>query len=349
MTAISENKHTDRQFSKNRILQYLVFSLVFGLTVHILLPSLATLESSLNVLQSMPIWLVSLAILAEAGSYVGSGYLLKAIMNLGKSRFTIFRGALITLASASLGLIGGWVTGMATTYYWVSKNEEPTDASKLTGFLPVLLNNVILLILAEISFLYLLVIQQITDFQRFLSGVIFAILAIGTIVLFFGFQHREGIKHLILQIVKFFLRLIKHPAKLENISEAMDELFNGLLLLQKKGWVKPVSGSCLMVGFDILSLYFCFIAAGQPVNPIVLITGYSMALLLRNVAFFIPGGVGVVESIMVKMYTSLGVAMEVSVVATLSYRLISFWIPVLFGFAANVYLGRYTAKLSQKN
>ncbi|HZW49346.1 MAG TPA: YbhN family protein [Bacillota bacterium] len=347
MTAIPESKQTNRQFSKNRILQYLVFLLVFGLTVHILLPSLATLESSLHVLQTMPIWLVCLAIIAEIGSYMGSGYLLKALMNLGKSRFTVFRGALITLASASLGLIGGWVTGMATTYYWVSKNEEPSDASKLTGFLPIFLNNVILLVLAEISLLYLLVIRQITDFQRFLAGVILVVLVIGTIVIFLAFQHRERIKHLFVQIVEFFLRLIKRSAQFETINDAMDDLFNGLLLLQKRGWVKPVSGSCLMVGFDMLALYFCFVAAGHPVNPILLITGYSMALLLRNVAFFIPGGVGVVESIMVKMYTGLGVAMDVSVVATLSYRLISFWIPIILGFAANVYLGRYTTKLNQ--
>lgn len=349
MTVIAEKKQKDHPLNQSRIYRYLVPLLVLGLAVHILLPSLATLENSLQVLLSMPIWLVSLAILAEMCSYLGSGYLLKAIMNLGKSKFTVFRGALITLASASLGLIGGWVTGMATTYYWVSKNEEPSDASKLTGFLPVLLNNLILLILAEISFLYLLLMHQITDFQKFLAIVIFAILAGGAIVLVFGFQHRDGIKHLVLLTIGFFLRLIKRPAKLEEISAAMDELFNGMLLLQKKGWVKPVAGSCLMVGFDMFSLYFCFIAAGHPINPILLITGYSMALLLRNVAFFVPGGVGVVESIMVKMYTALGIAMDVSVVATLSYRLISFWIPILLGFAANVSLRRYSAKLNQKN
>ncbi|MCE5196094.1 MAG: flippase-like domain-containing protein [Negativicutes bacterium] len=345
---MAEKKPKDHQLNRRRIYRYLVPLLVLGLAVHILLPSLATLESSLQVLLSMPFWLVGLAILAEVSSYLGSGYLLKAIINLGKSNFTVFRGALITLASASLGLIGGWVTGMATTYYWVSKNEEPSDASKLTGFLPALLNNLILLLLAEISFLYLLLLHQITDFQKFLAILIFVVLAGGTVVLVFGFQVRGRIKQLVLRAIGFFLRLIKRPARLEGISNTLDELFNGMLLLQKKGWVKPVAGSCLMVGFDMLSLYFCFIAAGHPINPILLITGYSMALLLRNVAFFVPGGVGVVEGIMVKMYTSLGVAMEISVVATLSYRLISFWIPILLGFAANVSLGRVAAKQNQK-
>ena len=38
---------------------------------------------------------------------LGSGYLLKVILNLGKSSFSIFRGILITLASASIGLLMG--------------------------------------------------------------------------------------------------------------------------------------------------------------------------------------------------------------------------------------------------
>ena len=98
--------------------------------------------------------------------------------------------------------------------------------------------------------------------------------------------------------------------------------------------------ACLNTGFDMLSLYFIFLAAGNTIDPIVLITGYSVSFLLRIAAFFIPGGVGVVESGMVAIYFSMGIPTSLSVVVILVYRLFSFWLPSIIGFAVIEYLKR---------
>ena len=57
-------------------------------------------------------------------------------------------------------------------------------------------------------------------------------------------------------------------------------------------------------------------------------------------AFMFPGGVGVIEGSMAEMYDSLQVPNGVSVVVILGYRLLSFWLPSLLGFAAAAYLSR---------
>jgi len=57
-------------------------------------------------------------------------------------------------------------------------------------------------------------------------------------------------------------------------------------------------------------------------------------------AFLFPGGLGVVEGSMVILYDSLQVPNAVSVVVILGYRLLSFWLPSLLGFAAAAYLSR---------
>jgi len=46
----------------------------------------------------------------------------------------------------------------------------------------------------------------------------------------------------------------------------------------------------------------------------------------------IPGGVGVIESTMTALYTSLGVPYSVAVVVVLTYRVLSFWFPLVLGF-----------------
>ena len=82
----------------------------------------------------------------------------------------------------------------------------------------------------------------------------------------------------------------------------------------------------------MLTLYFLFIAAGNRVSLGVLLTGYGLPLLLGKMAFFIPGGIGVIESTMTGLYVSLGVSNSVTVVVVLAYRILSFWIPLLLGF-----------------
>jgi uncharacterized protein (TIRG00374 family) len=99
-------------------------------------------------------------------------------------------------------------------------------------------------------------------------------------------------------------------------------------------------GAFLNTTFDMLTLYLIFIAARNPVSPGVLLTGYGLPLLMGRMAFMLPGGVGVVESAMAALYTSLGVPYSVAVVVVLTYRLISFWLPLALGFPLILILER---------
>ena len=84
----------------------------------------------------------------------------------------------------------------------------------------------------------------------------------------------------------------------------------------------------------MLTLYFLFIATGYNVSLGVLFAGYGLPFILGKMAFLFPGGVGVMEASMVAMYDSLQVPNAVSVVVILGYRLFSFWLPSLLGYAA---------------
>ena len=57
-----------------------------------------------------------------------------------------------------------------------------------------------------------------------------------------------------------------------------------------------------------------------------------------------PGGLGFVESGLTALLVVIGVPVDVSVIATLLYRLVSFWLPIPIGVLAwagwRVHLGR---------
>jgi len=85
------------------------------------------------------------------------------------------------------------------------------------------------------------------------------------------------------------------------------------------------------IGFDILTLFFLFYAAGHPVSVGILLSGYGLPLILGKMTF-LPGGVGIVEGTMATLYNGLSVPSGVTVVVIIAYRAISFWLPTLIGF-----------------
>ena len=122
------------------------------------------------------------------------------------------------------------------------------------------------------------------------------------------------------------------------IRKAIEDLYQGPALLANKGWIRPALGAAMNVGFNMLSLYFLFLAAGHRIHPGVLVAGYGLAYLLGKVAYISPGGIGLIEGGMTAIYSSLGIPQSIGIVVILSYRLFSFWIPTLLGFAAAGYL-----------
>lgn len=82
---------------------------------------------------------------------------------------------------------------------------------------------------------------------------------------------------------------------------------------------------------DLLSLWTIFLAFRQPVGVGVLIAGYAIGILFWVVSIT-PQGIGVVEGMLALVLTSLGIPAEQSAVIALTFRGLTFWIPLLIGF-----------------
>jgi phosphatidylglycerol lysyltransferase len=84
-------------------------------------------------------------------------------------------------------------------------------------------------------------------------------------------------------------------------------------------------------GVNLASLYALFYAFRQPADFGVVLTGYAMTIL-----FFIvsptPNGVGIVEGLVPVIYTSIGLPLATATVISLTYRALTFWVPMLGGF-----------------
>lgn len=325
---------------KVRLWRYLPILIILGLAVHLLLPQIADLRKSWSVIRQMTWWVVALAILVQALSYIGSGYTLQTILANSREKLSITKGVLITLASNSIGLVaGGWIGGAAATYGWVRREDQYGDAAALAGTLPPLLNNAVLAGVSAIGVIYLLVNHDLSQVQ--LVGFSVVLMALGALAagIIAALYHPGATTRLAIRLAGRWAKFRRREYQPQDTEASVNQFVQAWRAMGHGRWLHPALGAVANVGFDMLTLYFMFVAAGHPVSPGVLFAGYGLPYMLGKIAFMFPGGVGVVETGMIAIYGSLGVPSDISVVVILGYRLISFWVPSLLGFSAAAYLG----------
>ena len=348
---ITANDQNILKSPKIRPWRYLPILIMLGLAAYLLLPQIATLERSWSVVQSMTWWAVALAAIAQALSYLGGGFMLHAILDNNQEKLSIWKGALITMAAFSVGLVaGGWVGTAAATYGWIHRENRSENTGALAGTLPPLLNNAALVGVSLIGILFLIVLHDLSELQLIEFGVVLLVLGLTAAGGIAGLRFPEPATRLAVWLSGRWAALRRKPFTPENTIASVKQFVVAWDSLRKGRWVRPMLGAIANIGFDMLTLYFLFVAAGHNVNIGILFAGYGLPLILGKIAFMLPGGVGVIEGGMVALYDSLKVPNPVSVVVILAYRLFSFWLPTLLGFAAATYLsGKSSGNKARKD
>ncbi len=82
---------------------------------------------------------------------------------------------------------------------------------------------------------------------------------------------------------------------------------------------------------DLGSLFALFLAFHQPVAVGLLLAGYVIGIMFWKMSL-VPEGVGVVEGVMILVYTSVGVPVARATVVSLAFRGLTYWLPMIIGF-----------------
>jgi uncharacterized membrane protein YbhN (UPF0104 family) len=101
-------------------------------------------------------------------------------------------------------------------------------------------------------------------------------------------------------------------------------------------------GAVAWWGFDMCVLWAMFHAFGSPPPFTVIWMSYFIGTLGNLLP--LPGGLGGVEGAMIGAFAAFGVNLDLAVLAVLSYRAISFWLPTVPGAVAYFQLRRTVAR-----
>ena len=336
--------------NKRKTWRVIVILVLLGLAVNLVLPKMMDIRHALEVLREMTWWAVALAVLAEGLAYLGLGFCLRALLDLHNHRLNVFEGAKISMASASIGLVaGGWIGAAAATYRFVNKSGATKSTATIAGILPSMLVNAAIILVSVVGITFLAITDRITQAQLMQYGFFLLFLIIFTYGYLLALVFPTATYKAVTWALWNWARIRNKPYDPARTKQNVNRLLQAWKSLRKGSWFRPLIGAFAYILFDMACLYLVFFAAGYRLHLGVLFAGYGIPFLIAKIAFILPGGVGVIEATMAALFSSLGVPKEISIVAVIGFRLISFWLTTFVGLSLSPFLTRKKAVLTDDN
>jgi glycosyltransferase 2 family protein len=305
--------------------------LILGLLVWFVLPRLDTLEESFKTLRTLRPWAIAMAIIMEALSYTAMGALLQSVVCLtGHDRIGMRRSIAIEIGAGAVSLVAAGALGFgAAIYKWTRNGGVSQETSMLASWLPSMFDSVTLALFALAGAIELLFFHRLSRPTMIALAIVVSGLALAVTAIILLIEKSDWLLRFAHRMTRVLMRirLLKDDTLLMEAAERAAGTWKNM---RKGGWVRPMACSLLVLTFDLLCLRYAFLAAGVSPHISMLLAGYGVPILLGR-ASFLPGGIAVIEVAMAALFGGLGVPASVAVVAVLTYRLISFWLPALVG------------------
>ena len=313
--------------------------LVAGVTIYLVFPSLAEVFSSFPKLTELsPIWF-TLAFACEGAHFVCT----IALQRIALGTKAWFSVATSMLAGNSISLVvpGGAAVGAATQFRMLSTAGNDTAAA--VGGLTVFS----LLQIGGLLALPIFVLPAIIAGTPIAHSLEYtALLGLVAFVLFAGFGAAvlalDGPIRWAGHVVQAARnRLRRSSAPMTDLPDRLVRERNRIRVVLGRRW----KAATLLSSGRLLLDYGCLLASiratGARPNPSLVLLAYAVARLLALIPIT-PGGLGIVEAGLSGLLIVAGVPGGDAVVATLAYRIISYWLPIFVGpFAYVAFRMRY--------
>lgn len=325
-------------------------AIAFGLFVlsavaflYFVLPKLAGLSSTAHRIEQGDTWWIMIGVLLEICSFGGYVVLFRAVFVRGGSPIGWRESYQITMAglAATRLFAAGGAGGIALTAWALRRSgmEPRLVACRMVAFMvllyviyagAVLIDGIGLgigLFPGGGSF-------AITIVPAAVAGILFVI--VGAMALLPGDIERRLARWAVGsgRVAHWVARAATVPAlAASGVRTAID-----LIRSRDVGLL----GALAWWGFDISVLWACFHAFGSAPPFTVILMAYFIGMTGNLLP--LPGGLGGVEGGMIGALVAFGVDFNLAVLAVLSYRAISFWLPTIPGAIAYFQLRRTVAR-----
>jgi uncharacterized protein (TIRG00374 family) len=333
------HQQQQQPFPWKAVVKRLIVVLIAGIALYLVLPELIAVFHSWPKLATLNLlWFIP-ALVAE-GAHFACTFSLQRIALRTKAWFSVVTAQ---LAGNSISLIvpGGAAAGAAVQFRMLALSGM--DAADAVGGLTAFSFLGIAGLLALPVFILPVVLFGSPVSRGLVTAAIVG--AIGFFV-FCGlgslFLALEGPLRWVGRLIEVVRnRLFRKRDPLTGLADRLmvqRNLIRGVLGQQ---WWQATLLSAGRLGFDYLCLLFSVRAVGAHPRPSLILLAYAVAGIIGLVPIT-PGGLGIVEASLSGLLYLAGLSATAAVLATLAYRLASYWIPLMSGpFAYAAFRHRY--------
>jgi uncharacterized protein (TIRG00374 family) len=328
---IEDEERRRRPFTRGQLIRWVLLLTLVVLSLYVLGPGLIDVFSSAPQLAEIAWWWFPLMLLLEAGSY-GALWAVQWISIRSAAWWNI---ATSQLAGNAFGRIipGGGATAGALQYRMLVDAGTPgggaatgLTASNLLTF-GVLLGLPVLTVPAIIDG-----ISVDRSIQRMLGFALMMLLAlaIGTVVLTVTDKPLLWVGR---QVQAIHNRLARRRPPIEGLPERLIRERDLIIDVVGERWKRALLASVAKWMLDYGVLVVALAGVHNHTRLSLILLAYFVAQLLAQIPIT-PGGLGFVEAGLTGTLALVGVAAGDAVVATLAYRLVSYWLPIPLGGVA---------------
>jgi uncharacterized protein (TIRG00374 family) len=308
-----------------------VLVLLTGVSLYVLLPSLLAVFSSWRSLTHLTWYWAGVALLAETGSFVCLWQLDRIALGV-KSWFTV-ACAQLTGNSVSRILPGGGAT--ATAFAIGVLRRAGVDVGEAAAALTAasllqIGTRLALPVLALPAIVGGAPVDHSLATSAYLGAAVLVLL-VGAGVLAFAFDRPLAAAGRALQWV--LNGTIRRHRKIVDLPRLLLDDRDFVRATIGRAWKAALLAAAGTTGFDFLALLCAIRAVGAEPQPSLVLLAFAGAGLLALIPFT-PGGLGFVEAGLVGTLTLAGIAPKDALLATLTYRLVSYWLPIPAGGVA---------------
>jgi len=310
---------------------------VSGTAIYLVLPSITEVFASWPRLSTLdPIWFLA-AVGAETAHFVCT-FALQRLALRTRGWFAVVTAQLAGNA-ITLILPAGDAAGAAVQFRMLSTAgiDPDTAVGGLTAFS--------LLGVAGLFALPIFALPAILFGAPVKSGLVHAaLIGIGGFILFAGFGAVILVTDRPLELFgraaqRVRNRIMRNRPRLEGLDQRLLRQRDLIRSVLGKKWHKAVLLSAGRLAFDYGCLLAALRATGSHPRPSLVLLAYAVAGVIALVPLT-PGGLGIVEASLSGLLILAGVDASDAFLATLAYRLASYWLPLLAGPVAYVLFRR---------
>jgi uncharacterized protein (TIRG00374 family) len=315
--------------------------LIFLFVFYVALPLLASHRSEVSALSHIHFQYLILGVILEVGALAAYTQLTHAVLPPnGPRRLRLFRINMSTLALSHVSP-GGTAPGAALGFRLMTQSgvsgADTGFALGTQGIGSAVVLNVVFW-LSLVAFLLIHGFHAPTSHHagQSVSGTVLVIVAaaVGVVLLgafgaiFYLLTRGQDRAQVLVRRLAVRCRF-RNPERVAALVRRMAERFAVLvadrpLLHRAMGWA---TANWLL---DAASLWVFVAAFSHFISPVDLLVAYGLANILAAIPIT-PGGLGVVEFVLVSMITGFGPTAGEALSGVLAYRAVNFWLPIPFG------------------